>query len=119
MHHFIESDPYLIRERNHQIFNEVQALRFEKRPRKSHKVGGSRLAAFTLFLKSTLHPLRGTHMIGREIIDADEEGELPALQSKVFLRISNPVGSQSEENRKRDKGSNRSIHRPSSLTEGR
>jgi hypothetical protein len=58
MYHFMEFDPYLVRQRNQQIFNEVQALRFEKWLRKSHKVGGSKLAAFTLFLKSTLHPLR-------------------------------------------------------------
>ena len=65
MHHYMQFDPYLIRERNQQIFNEVQALRFEKRLRKSHKVGGSRLAAFTLFLKSTLHPLRRVGIAGR------------------------------------------------------
>ena len=65
MQHYMQFDPYLIRERNKQIFNEVQALRFEKRLRKSHKVGGSRLVAFSLFLKSTLHPLSRVGIAGR------------------------------------------------------
>ena len=58
MNHHMEFDPYLIRERNQQIFREVQALRLERRLRKNHKVRSSRLVAFTLRLKSTLHPLR-------------------------------------------------------------
>lgn len=63
MHHFMEFDPYLIREHNQQIFNEVQALRFEKRLRQN-KVRGSRLAAFVLRLKSTHHPLRRAGIAG-------------------------------------------------------
>jgi hypothetical protein len=61
----MESDPYLIRERNQQIFKEVQALRLKKRLRKNHKVRGSRLAAFALRLKTTIHLLRKVGLAGR------------------------------------------------------
>ena len=51
----MEVDPYLIRERNRQIFKEVQALRLEERLRKDHEGSGSRLAAFFIHrLKSVL-----------------------------------------------------------------
>jgi hypothetical protein len=65
MYYHMESDPYLIRERNQQIFKEVQALRLEKRLRKNHKVRGSRLAAFAHRLKNTLHLLRKVRLAGR------------------------------------------------------
>jgi hypothetical protein len=65
MYHYMEFDPYLIRERNHQFFREVHALRLERRLRKNHMVRSSRLAAFTLHLKSTLHLLRRVGLAGR------------------------------------------------------
>ena len=65
MYYHMESDPYLIRERNEQIFKEVQALRLEKRLRLHHKGRGSRLAAFALRLKNTLHLLRKVGVAGR------------------------------------------------------
>jgi hypothetical protein len=58
MYHHMEFDPYLIRERNQQLFRKVQALCLEKRLRGIHKAHGSRLVAFALRLKSTLHMLR-------------------------------------------------------------
>jgi hypothetical protein len=36
MYHYMGFDPYLIRERNQQIFREVQTLRLEKLLRKNH-----------------------------------------------------------------------------------
>jgi hypothetical protein len=65
MYYHMESDPYLIRERNQQLFREVQALHFEKRLRKNHKVPGSRLAAAVLRFKNTLHLLRRVGLAGR------------------------------------------------------
>lgn len=65
MHHYMEVDPYLIGERNRQIFKEVQALRLEERLRKDHEGSGSRLAAFFILrLKSVLHLLRGAGLAG-------------------------------------------------------
>lgn len=57
MYHYMEFDPYLIRERNRQIFREVQALRLEERLREN-RMGGSRLFTFSFGLKSTLNLLR-------------------------------------------------------------
>jgi len=51
----MEFDPYLIRERNQQIFAEVSKLRLERQVRKYHEVRGSRLVTFALRLKSPLH----------------------------------------------------------------
>jgi len=65
MYHYMEFDPYLIRERKQQIFKEVQALRLEKRLRKNHEVRGSRLVTFALRLKGTFHPLRRAGIAGR------------------------------------------------------
>jgi hypothetical protein len=65
MYHHMEFDPYLIRQHNQQIFKEVQALRLEKRLRQVHKVRGSRLSAFVLRLKNTLHLLRRARFAGR------------------------------------------------------
>jgi hypothetical protein len=65
MYHYMEFDPYLIREHNQQIFREVQALRLEKRLRKNHKARGSQLIAFVLRLKNTLYLLRKVGLAGR------------------------------------------------------
>jgi hypothetical protein len=65
MYHHMEFGPYLIRERNQQLFKEVQALRLEKRLRKNHKVRGSQLIGFAFRLKSTLHLLRKVGLAGR------------------------------------------------------
>jgi hypothetical protein len=65
MYHYMEFDPYLISERNLQIFKEVQALRLERRLRNNHEVRGSRLITFALRLKSTFHPVRRAGTAGR------------------------------------------------------
>ena len=67
MYHYMEFDPYLIRERNLQIFAEVSKLRLERQVRKYHEVRGSRLVTFALRLKSTLHPLRRAGIAGRSL----------------------------------------------------
>jgi hypothetical protein len=58
-------DPYLIGERNRQIFEEVRALRLEKQLRKHREGSGSRLATLILRLRGVLHPLRGAGLAGR------------------------------------------------------
>lgn len=65
MYHLMEFDPYLIGERNRQIFEEVQSLRLEKVMRKNHKGSGSPQAAFAIRLKSTLRLLRRAGLAGR------------------------------------------------------
>jgi hypothetical protein len=45
MSHYMEFDPYLIRERNEQIRDEVHLLRLKKQLRKSHNLHGLRIAA--------------------------------------------------------------------------
>jgi hypothetical protein len=67
MYHYMEFDPYLIRERNHQISSEVQALRLEKRLQEDPGARGSRLLAFVHRLRSTLHPLRRAGIAGRSL----------------------------------------------------
>jgi len=65
MYYHMESDPYLIREHNQQLFREVQALRLEKRLLKNHKVRSSRLVAFAHRLKSTPLLLGRVEFAGR------------------------------------------------------
>jgi len=65
MHHYTEFDPYLIRERNQQIFGQVKSLRLEKRLRKNHAARDSRLVASILRLKSTPEVLRKVRLAGR------------------------------------------------------
>ena len=64
MYHYMEFDPYFIREHNEELRNEVSKLRLETRLR-GDKARGSRPGAFTLLLKSSLHPLRRASMAGR------------------------------------------------------
>ena len=45
MSHYVEFDPYLIRERNEQIRDEINSLRLEKQLRKRHNLHGLRIAA--------------------------------------------------------------------------
>jgi hypothetical protein len=65
MHHYMEFDPYLIRERNEQIRSGVNSLRLQEQLRKNHKVHGSRLAAFALRRKVTLRLLCRVALAGR------------------------------------------------------
>ena len=67
MYHYMEFDPYTIRERNQQIFKGMQALRLERQLRKNHEVRASRLVIFALRLKSTLYPLRRAGTAGRSL----------------------------------------------------
>ena len=63
----MEFDPYLIRERNQQIFAEVSKLRLERQVRNNRNALGSRLIIFALRLKGTLHPLRREGIAGRSL----------------------------------------------------
>ena len=45
MSHYMDFDPYLIRERNEQIRDEVNSLRLKKQLRKMHNLHGLRIAA--------------------------------------------------------------------------
>src|SRR5215216_7316107 len=45
MSHYMVFDPYLIRERNEQIRDEVSSLRLKKQLRKMHNLNGLRIAA--------------------------------------------------------------------------
>ena len=45
MSHYMDFDPYLIRERNEQIRDEVKSLRLKKELRKRHNVHGLRIVA--------------------------------------------------------------------------
>ena len=45
MGHYMSFDPYLIRERNEQIRDEVNSLRLKKQLRKRHNLHGFRIAA--------------------------------------------------------------------------
>ena len=58
-------EPYLIGERNRQIFEEVRALWLEKQLRKHREGSGSRPATLILRLKGALHLLRGAGLAGR------------------------------------------------------
>lgn len=60
MYHYMQFDPYLIRERNEQIRTEVSKLRLEKRLREHHEGSGPRLVAYFFRLTNALRPLRGT-----------------------------------------------------------
>ena len=45
MSHYMDFDPYVIRERNEQMLREVNSLRLEGRLREAHGSSGARLVA--------------------------------------------------------------------------
>ena len=45
MNHYMDFDPYFIRERNQQMHREVHSLRLEKQVREEHGSSGARLVA--------------------------------------------------------------------------
>ena len=51
MNHYVDLDPYLIRERNEQIHREVKALQLGRRLRKSRNPHGLRMAALAEWLR--------------------------------------------------------------------
>jgi hypothetical protein len=62
MNHYIEFDPYLIRERYQQVHAEVRSLRLEERLTEERGSSGSRFVAFA---KRRLRPLlREVHRAG-------------------------------------------------------
>jgi hypothetical protein len=62
MNHYMDFDPYVIRERNHQMHREVSSLRLEKRLREDRGPSGSRIVVFTR--RSVLPLLRAAHLVG-------------------------------------------------------
>ncbi len=62
MNHYMDFDPYVIRERNQQMQREVRSLRLEERLRENRGSSGSRLAALA---KRGVRPLlREVHRAG-------------------------------------------------------
>jgi hypothetical protein len=54
MNHYMDFDPYLIRERNEQIRDEVNSLRLKKQLRKWHDLHGLQIAAWASGALSSL-----------------------------------------------------------------
>jgi hypothetical protein len=63
MNHYVGFDPYIIGERNEELFRGVQTLRLEERLRKDRGASDSRLVA--LVRTVTLPLLRGVGLAGR------------------------------------------------------
>jgi len=61
MNHYMDFDPYLIRERNQQVHREVRSLRLEQRLREDSRSSGSRLVAFA---RRGVRPLLKAHLAG-------------------------------------------------------
>jgi hypothetical protein len=62
MNHYMDFDPYLIRERNQQVQRDVHALRLEEQLREERRSSGSR---FVSLAKRGVRPLlRAAHLAG-------------------------------------------------------
>jgi len=62
MNHYMDFDPYLIRERNQQVQREVHALRLEEQLREEHGSSGMRFVA--LAERGVRPLLRAVHLAG-------------------------------------------------------
>ena len=62
MNHYMDFDPYVIRERNQQVHREVGSLRLEQRLREERGSSGSRIAA--LAKRGVMPLLREVHRAG-------------------------------------------------------
>ena len=62
MNHYMDFDPYVIRERNQQMQREVRSLRLEERLREERGSSGSRFA--TLAKRSVRPLLRAVRLVG-------------------------------------------------------
>ena len=62
MNHYMDFDPYLIRERNQQVHREVNSLRLEEQLRKKHGSSGLRFGA--LAKRGVMPLLRAAHLAG-------------------------------------------------------
>jgi hypothetical protein len=63
MNHYMDFDPYFIRERNERLLREVSTHRLQKRLREQHGPSGSRFGTFVR--TATLPLLRGLGLAGR------------------------------------------------------
>jgi tRNA A-37 threonylcarbamoyl transferase component Bud32 len=62
MNHYMDSHPYVIKERNRQVYREVHSLRLEKRLREERGSSGSRFVALA---RRAVRPLlREVHRAG-------------------------------------------------------
>ena len=62
MNHYMDFDPYVIRERNQQVQREVRSLRLEERLREERGSSGSRLSA--LAKRGAMPLLRAARLAG-------------------------------------------------------
>ena len=62
MNHYIDFDPYVIRERNQKVHREVNSLRLEKQLHEEHRSSGSRFVA--LAKRGVMPLLRAAHLAG-------------------------------------------------------
>ena len=62
MSHYMDFDPYVIRERNEQMLREVNSLRLQERLREERGSSGSRLSA--LARRGVMPLLRAAHLAG-------------------------------------------------------
>jgi len=62
MNHYMDFDPYLIKERNQQVHREVNSLRLEEQLRKEHGSSDSRFV--TLAKRGVMPLLRAAHLAG-------------------------------------------------------
>jgi hypothetical protein len=62
MNHYMDFDPYVIRERNQQMHTEVNALRLERLVRQERGSSGSRFVA--LARRGVMPLLRAAHLTG-------------------------------------------------------
>jgi hypothetical protein len=62
MNHYMDFDPYLIRERNQQVHRDVHALRLEEQLREDHGSSGSRFVA--LAKRGVMPLLRAVRLAG-------------------------------------------------------
>ena len=62
MNHYMDFDPFVIRERNQQVHREVHALRLEERLRDERRSSGLRIVAFAK--RGVMPLLRAAHLAG-------------------------------------------------------
>ena len=76
MSHYMDFDPYLIRERNEQIRDEVNSLRLEKQLRKRRYLHGLQIAALSVW---------GRILIGRAKLTQDPSPRSGAMVDGVGI----------------------------------
>src|SRR5215212_1637168 len=84
MSHYMDFDPYLIRERNEQIRDEVNSLRLKKQLRKMHGLRIAALGEWGRILIGRAKPLRTHRLIaGQWLMEQASESTSVALVVQV------------------------------------